>query len=301
MTQWEENNKEVDRLRIEKQTNNFGLYAIRFLNKEMVEDAVPGEEKRKIYIGRAKNVIKRWGNERSRAFNENDTAYNTALSCFIRVCGNSYKEVKSKIEFVLIAEFDTLKEVLNAEVEYILKFKTNINRFGKLYGYNLTDGGEGNNGYVHSPEQKLKQSIAMKKHNAENPRSPEYCENISIAKTGIIFSDEHKKNLSIALKNRPIEEKASNATIDFNTAQLLRVEFLTGKHSTEMLSKKYNINTSNIRNILYNKVWIDINYIPNVNIIKEILHSNNSQNKLNREVVNKLRIDFQSGNFSFAD
>jgi hypothetical protein len=221
MTQWEENNKEIDELRIEKQTKNYGLYAIR-----LADDSI---ENRKIYIGRSKNVIKRWRGELWASFNKTHRSYNNALCCFIRSCGNNIKEVKSLLEFVLIAEFDTLEEVLQAEMYYILKFKTNICRFGKLYGYNLTDGGEGNNGHIPSEEQRKKQSIALKKFNDENDRTPEHCENLSKALTGVKktqsaltiahqakfiennkgvpLTDEHKTKISESNKDKKLTDE----------------------------------------------------------------------------------------------
>ena len=299
MTQWEENNKIIDDLRIEKQTKNYGVYAIRLIDNKLLNDS--NLEQRKIYIGYSKNVKDRWRDEIYKAFNEKEISYKTPLSCFFRAYCKTRDDVKNICEFNLIGEFDTIEEALKVEIEYILKFKTNINCFGKLYGYNLTAGGDGASGYKPTEEQKLKKSIIMKKHNAENGRTKEHCENISKGKVGTIFSDEHRNNLSVAQKNRPISDLAVNATIDFDTAKFIRLEFLTGEYSTEFFSKKYNLNPGNIRNIIYNKIWIDKNYIPNIDLIKEILHSKKSQIKLNREIVNKIRNDFMNGGFSFAD
>lgn len=68
MTQWEENNKIIDDLRIEKQTKNYGVYAIRLLDNKLLNNN--NIEERKIYIGYSKNVKDRWRDEIYKAFKE---------------------------------------------------------------------------------------------------------------------------------------------------------------------------------------------------------------------------------------
>lgn len=53
----------------------------------------------------------------------------------------------------------TEEEAQNKEIELIAYYKTNIHRYGDLYGYNLTDGGEGATGHKVSRETIDKMSM----------------------------------------------------------------------------------------------------------------------------------------------
>jgi hypothetical protein len=89
---------------------------------------------------------------------------------------------------------------------------------------NKTDGGEGSSGLIWSEEQKLKKSNSVmdqknpmygKKHtketihNMKKPKSIETKTKISISRKGILFSQQHKQNLSLANmgKKQSIETK----------------------------------------------------------------------------------------------
>jgi group I intron endonuclease len=95
------------------------------------------------------------------------------------------------------------------EKYYIELYKTNICRYGNKYGYNMTDGGDGNSGHITSDETRKKQSDAKAgKYVGEKsplfgiPKTEEHRKNISIGKTGIpstvIWTDEMRKEWSIA-------------------------------------------------------------------------------------------------------
>lgn len=47
-------------------------------------------------------------------------------------------------------------EAISKEIELIAKYKTNCKRYGDEYGYNMTDGGDGNRGHVVSQEARKK-------------------------------------------------------------------------------------------------------------------------------------------------
>ena len=53
----------------------------------------------------------------------------------------------------------TAEEAQNKEIELIAYYKTNIHRYGDLYGYNMTDGGEGTVGHRVSQETVEKMSM----------------------------------------------------------------------------------------------------------------------------------------------
>lgn len=67
-----------------------------------------------------------------------------------------------KFTFQTIEEFEDENECLEAEIFWIEFFRSDINRFGIEYGYNLTAGGEGVSGMKHSQETKDKVSKANK-------------------------------------------------------------------------------------------------------------------------------------------
>lgn len=56
----------------------------------------------------------------------------------------------------------TLDEANWLEQWFIFTYKTNVCRYGTEFGYNSTDGGDGNNGHRMSEESKRKMSIAKK-------------------------------------------------------------------------------------------------------------------------------------------
>lgn len=59
----------------------------------------------------------------------------------------------------------TKQEAEDKEKELIQKYKTNCKRYGNLYGYNMTDGGEGTLGHVVSEESKQRMSLQRKGRN----------------------------------------------------------------------------------------------------------------------------------------
>ncbi len=58
--------------------------------------------------------------------------------------------------FQLLEEFDNERDCLDAEKFWIELLRTNVNKFGNEYGYNLTDGGDGISGWHHTSEAKIK-------------------------------------------------------------------------------------------------------------------------------------------------
>jgi group I intron endonuclease len=95
------------------------------------------------------------------------------------------------------------------EIMFIAKFKSNINRYGNKYGYNLTDGGDGVSGYSHvawnkgkvgcySEEslKKMADSSRGKKHSEETKKK------MSKAQTGKKHTEESKKKMSEANKGK---------------------------------------------------------------------------------------------------
>lgn len=90
------------------------------------------------------------------------------------------------------------------EILWIKKFNTHyIN--GK--GYNMTVGGEGVIGHKHTKETLIKISMSAKKHwenlKINDPEKyTQWCKHLGEINRGRIFSEEHKKKISLAAKTR---------------------------------------------------------------------------------------------------
>ena len=75
-------------------------------------------------------------------------------------------ELVETLELVEIDTADTIEELCEKEIRYIIEYKSYYMNGG--CGYNMTLGGEGTNGYVYTEEDKQKMSESQKKR-FENP------------------------------------------------------------------------------------------------------------------------------------
>lgn len=89
-------------------------------------------------------------------------------------------------ETILVKEEMEDEKANELEKYYIALYKTNVNKYGPSYGYNLTDGGEGVAGVKYAGKD-LERRIQQMKENG-------------LKHKGIKLSEEHKKKLSIAKK-----------------------------------------------------------------------------------------------------
>ena len=84
---------------------------------------------------------------------KNGTNYKTNKYFNNAITKYGWDKFKHEIIFSNLSEFEA-KEL---EIKYILEFKSN----NQKYGYNLTTGGEGTNGYVYSKEQLKRKSLRV--------------------------------------------------------------------------------------------------------------------------------------------
>ena len=89
-------------------------------------------------------------------------------------------------ETILVKEQMTDEQANELEKYYIALYKTNVNRYGKEYGYNLTDGGDGVSGIKYSEEEYQRRVEQMRQNGLKHK--------------GVPLSEEHKKKLSEAKK-----------------------------------------------------------------------------------------------------
>lgn len=92
----------------------------------------------KIYIGQSINIERRWMQEKNRQINT-----------YLKHAFNFYGLNNFKFEIIEILNND--KKILDEKEKYYIKLYNSNN---SLYGYNLTDGGEGCHGFRFTEEQK---------------------------------------------------------------------------------------------------------------------------------------------------
>jgi len=115
----------------------------------------------KVYIGLTTTSLKRRKSGHKKCAKGNDT----------RILYNALRKYRMEDTFELI-EIDiayTKEELCEKEIGYILIYKS----FDKKYGYNMTYGGEGTNGYVLTEKQREKNSESKKKYYRETPGAKE--------------------------------------------------------------------------------------------------------------------------------
>ena len=108
------------------------------------------------------------------------------------------------VHIVVVADgFGSEEELCEAERFFIAKHKTNVSRWrDEARGYNLTDGGDGVCGLVHSEETKRK----LSEGNVGKVVSEETRRKLSEAATGRVHSEETKKKMSLIRKGRGFTE-----------------------------------------------------------------------------------------------
>jgi hypothetical protein len=121
-------------------------------------------------------------------------------------------EMVDKLELVEIDTADTIEELREKEIKYIIEYNS---YYINENGYNMTCGGEGANGYVYTEEDNKKNSDAQKKR-YEKPEAreqiseglkkyyekPEARQKCSEAKKKYYEKPDAKRKLSDAMKKR---------------------------------------------------------------------------------------------------
>jgi group I intron endonuclease len=140
------------------------------------------------------------------------------------------KYTYEQIEWEVLAETDDTVQLLELERKFIAELRT----FGSG-GYNMTEGGEGMNGYRATKETRLKQRLAklgkkdtdetrQKKSRYSKNRTPEHLKHLSESQVGKVIpydqreqisqtltgrrlTDEHKQNISVGLNDPEVRER----------------------------------------------------------------------------------------------
>lgn len=173
----------------------------------------------KVYIGVAKgNPKKRWGKD--------GNGYMQTQPVFARAI---QKYTWDGFEHAVIADNLTQEEAFEMEIELIAQYKSNCCRYkNPEYGYNMTDGGDGNRGYKPSEEtkQKIREAQLKRFSNPEEREKQKQWaqERFSVPENNPMFgkhhSDETKRKLSDgikqALSNPDIRRKMRENHADYN-------------------------------------------------------------------------------------
>jgi group I intron endonuclease len=131
----------------------------------------------------------------------------------------------------------------------------------RINGYNSTDGGDGCIGYIHNKKNKKKMSIIRK---------------------------NKFKNGEISING---EENPAHV-LNWNIVKEIRQKYCTGKYTQKELGKEFGVDRKTITYVIKNETWFDENYIP-----KDFNHLC----KLNKEIVEEIRILYKTDKFSLSE
>ena len=155
----------------------------------------------KVYIGLTTTSLKRRKSGHRNCAKGNDT----------RILYNALRRytMEDTFELIEIDTADTEEELCRKEIMYISKY----NSFDIKYGYNMTYGGEGTNGYVLTEKQREKNSESKKKYYRETPGA-------------------RGKQLDGRGKNKPFDVFTIDGTfIKSFTYQIDAIEYLQREHN----------------------------------------------------------------------
>jgi len=224
---------------------------------------------KKLYIGKttAQNPINRWYRHLSIA--KNKTTFNRAYQ-LVHKSINKYG--KKNFTFEVIEECSSEALGLDREKFWIDFYKTNVLKYGSVFGYNLTEGGDGSSGFKHSKSARAKMSRDRKgtrlgeentffgKHHSEKSKKL-----ISENNMGKKHTQEAKDKISASMKGKKKSkyemkvprhgEYSSSAKLTWTEVKQIREKFSNKSASITQLSQEYNTSYNNIYNIITNKTW----------------------------------------------
>lgn len=187
----------------------------------------------KRYIGKTNNISSRWGN--------NGNAYMYGRGKNTIFANAILKYGWNNFEHIILENGLTDKEACEREMFYIELYKTNIDKYGTHYGYNMTSGGEGAAGRVISDEtrEKLRQSHI-----------------------GFVVSEEIKQKISASLKGRDTLSREARANLGYHNSIVLSGRKLPPERveSIRQVSKERGFSELALRHA------IDANTKPVINI-----------------------------------
>lgn len=190
------------------------------------------------------------------------------------IYGNQYSTIHKAItkygednfSFKILHEYNSEISAFKGEIYWISFYKSNINKYGKEYGYNLTDGGEGISGYKHTLEMKahISDMLSGDKHpqfgisrtQEEKDKISKSLSGSNSSMFGIAKSIETKNKLSIA--NRGENGSASK----LNNGEVINIKLILKNNvdnlTREQIAQKFGVTREAINKIAWGKSWSHI-------------------------------------------
>ena len=196
----------------------------------------------KVYIGKTNRPEARWREHKSGSTNaKSGRKYACPVASAIRKYG------AESFKFEVITSYKTEQEANDGEVYYIALYRSNINVFGREFGYNLTEGGEGVSDMKRTPETRAKMSAShMGLHPTEGA-----LKKMRHSHSGFFHSKESKEALSKMFSG----ENSINAKITWEIVSQIRKDYENADFTQTQLAQKYRLSRSNIGSIVRYESW----------------------------------------------
>jgi group I intron endonuclease len=232
----------------------------------------------KIYIGKANNPFERW-KEHLNIVKDNTKHGHSFIHSAIKKYG------KDNFEFEIIGTYNTECEALDAEIIFIEQYKSNINKYGHDFGYNLTSGGDGVIDYKPTKEQIEKSA---------NSRRGKY-KGINNANYGKKYSYDHKRKISESNKGKIVTDEVKE-----------KISIANSGERNGQYGKKYSLkerqNLSEKISAAKNKKLTKPQVFSQVTIDKlKVAVKEKSSQKLTDEQKDTIIVMYDSGNFLKRD
>jgi len=161
---------------------------------------------------------------------------------------------------------EKIADNLDEELAFLIEIETiDVYRRKGIKLVNITNGGEGASGYVHTKEHKEKligntygsstwgMTFKGKKHSDESKAKMSHARIGNTNKNGKILSDESKEKISIAMTGKIILKKRV-----LTENEVREIRELLGYRNIAILAKRYKVGESTIRRIRNNLVYKDV-------------------------------------------
>lgn len=245
----------------------------------------------KVYIGQTGNIKRRWSQHKSKARSKFPSL----------LINKKMKEYGiNNFIFEIIDECDNVNIANDVEIFFIAYYKSNVCRYLALYGYNMTDGGEGSLRSTRSIETKNKISKSLK---------GKYIGELS-HKFGVKLSESHKQKLSFKGKRHldTTKEKLRQLNIGKNNPmygkklskerkELLSISSLGDKNN--MWNKPVPLNVREKQSISHRKNKTDYYHSEEkIAKIKAARQNQNMKYRIPSDIKSEIIKLFNSGNFT---
>jgi len=256
----------------------------------------------KIYIGQTNNVSRRWSQYKHASnLKEKDQLITKAMA----------KHGFSNFKIEIIDKVNTREEANIKEEEYMQMYDSrNLEK-----GYNIATGG-GVFGISEDTKKKISEGLLkFYENNPSHMLGRKYTEEHRMAisrgsmgkpgtNTGKKFSEEHKRKIAIANMYQVCSEEkrkklseAKKGSKPWNrrmTDEMIK-EIRSRESTVEELSNKYGFSKTTIADVLYNKIYIDDNYIPP----KKKVHRKLKEEEV-LEILNNNDIDYLKDKYNIS-